>query len=110
MIKIKNLTPHPIKILGADEPGADVVRTYEPSGKEIRVPDGIENGTYQVGDRLEVPSNVEGDVIVSKMTAMAVACGVEAPEKLNLHIVEELIRDDDGHIVGATGIVPVRPG
>ena len=107
-VKIINLTPHPIKILGAGENGEDleipstgILRVAESTKKiselkhkEFRIP------IYEIEySGLKEPPRVPGTIyIVSSVVAMA------APHRDDFYIVTKPVRDSEGRIIGCKGL------
>jgi hypothetical protein len=100
MKNIINLTPHPINIVGWGE--------IEPSGQVarcelLRVPAGDVNGipVYKtsLGKPYGLPEPQDGTIyIVSRQVAEA------CPERSDLYITDDAVRDDTGKIIGVRGL------
>lgn len=96
---MQNLTPHPINVIDGD--------THQPSGTVARVQDNTNDGTYTVGTDIDNLPSDAGNVIVSRMVAIALSLGAQCPDGTNPHVVSDLVRDDNGNIVGAVDVIPV---
>ena len=105
MIKIVNLTPHPISITDGD--------TFAPSGKVARVKAiqedaGIINGipvkTQTFGDIIDLPEPQDDTIFIVSAIVLSAAkaigrTDVVAPDTSNA------VRNDQGHIVSVPGFV-----
>lgn len=109
MSKIVNLTPHEINFIGADN---QIALTVPPSGIVARAcstrhVDGAVNidgvnipiNRTCFGNIVSLPEPEEGTIyIVSSITAQA------CPEREDVYIVDESVRDSAGRIVGCRSI------
>lgn len=104
MVKILNLTPHPIHIVDAE---GNQVRTFETSGqvrlKATTVPsgeiDGVKVTTTQFGEPEGLPEFEEGVYyIVSQLVKSAL------PLRKDLLVPAEVKRDEKGNIVGCQSL------
>lgn len=107
--RILNLTPHPVSILDAK---GKVIRTFPPSGQVARLVEkeeplaplsieGVEIPLYRkdFGKVENLPNAEEGTLyIVSLPVAQAL------PERTDLLIPHQLVRDNEGRVVGARAL------
>ena len=97
-----NLTPHEIRVIGAGPNGADViiptsgtVARCESKRTVMSSVNGIPVNRTVMGEVQGLPAPIEGVVyIVSKIVAEAV------PERDDVLIVDDTVRDESGRIVG----------
>ena len=104
---IKNLTPHPIMIVGADADN-EVIATIQPEPTPARlktttVPaepvDGIATSRTVFGNPSGLPEAVEGTfLIVSQIIKSAL------PSRADLLVPAEVIRDKSGNIIGCRSL------
>jgi len=101
-----NKTPHAVNIVG---PNGQVVRTYEKGDSQIRLavitirginlPDGTPTSKTEFGDPEGLPEFEPGTYyIVSQMVQTAL------PERKDLLVPAEIVRDDGGNIVGCKSL------
>jgi len=101
-----NKTPHAVNIVG---PNGQVVRTYEKGDSQIRLavitirginlPDGTPTSKTEFGDPEGLPDFEAGTFyIVSQMVQTAL------PERKDLLVPAEIVRDDGGNIVGCKSL------
>jgi len=101
-----NKTPHAVNIVG---PNGQVVRTYEKGDSQIRLavitirginlPDGTPTSKTEFGDPEGLPDFEQGTFyIVSQMVQTAL------PERKDLLVPAEIVRDDGGNIVGCKSL------
>jgi len=101
-----NKTPHAVNIVG---PNGQVVRTYEKSDSQIRLavitirgnnlPDGTPTSKTEFGDPEGLPDFEQGTFyIVSQMVQTAL------PERKDLLVPAEIVRDEKGNIVGCKSL------
>ena len=112
MTKIKNLTPHCINFVGSNN---QVVLEVPPSGIVARaISTRTIDGTVNVegidipinktsfGNIMSLPEPEDGVIyIVSSITAQA------CPEREDVYIVDESVRDADGRIIGCRSIAHI---
>ncbi len=101
---IVNMTPHPVMVI--DQTG-DVVRRFETAG-QIRLAshavagepiDGIPTSTTIFGEAVGLPEATPGIFfIVSQMVKSAY------PERTDLLVPAEVVRDRDGNIIGCRSL------
>ena len=105
MDKLKNFTPHPIHIVGAD---GVVTKTIQSSGL-IRLKattvgtgmtvDGVPVTTTQFGEPEGLPEFVDGVFyIVSQLVKSAL------PQRKDLLVPAEVVRDPNGNILGCKSL------
>ena len=105
-MKVKNCTPHPIDIWDAE--GGKIVRTIERSDTIARLAeeservgsaDGVPLSRVSYGKPVNLP-DPEPDtlLIVSILVKSAV------PERTDLVVPVELVRDTEGHIIGCRAL------
>ena len=102
---IKNLTPHPIMIVGADN---EVIATIQPEPtpprlKATTVPaepvDGIATSQTVFGAPEGLPEAVEGTfLVVSQIIKSAL------PGRADLLVPAEVVRDKSGNIIGCRSL------
>lgn len=106
-MRLVNLTPHAIKIIGDDS-----MTVIPPDGTVARVSQrDLFDGFLEVGDRMipsyhtifgevtGLPDEVEGTIyIVSAMVAKAI------PGRRDLYSPAGLIRDENGNVIGCRGL------
>lgn len=105
MSNIINCTPHPVTIVNAE---GTVLRVIEPNGNPIRlasrtVPagefDGVALSKTEFGEPVNLPEPEEGTIfIVSQIVKNAI------PERSDLAVPAEVLRDDKGQIVGCRSL------
>lgn len=109
-MKLVNLTPHAIRIIGAFR--CDSMTVVPPDGMVARVTHrDLFEGFFEVGDSLVptyhtifgtvdgLPDEVEGTVyIVSALVAKAI------PGRRDLYSPAGLIRDENGNVIGCRGL------
>ena len=105
MAKFINLTPHEIKLVGENN---EVKLVVEPSGQVARLSaktvvigdiDGIPLTTTEFGELEGLPEPEEGTLyIVSQLVAQQV------PERQDVVIPNESVRDDKGRIIGCRSL------
>lgn len=105
MATIINLTPHSINIIAED---GNVLKTYAPSGViarciSVRTPsgelDGVRINRTSFGEVEGLPEYKEETYyIVSALTANG------APERRDLLLTDEAVRDEAGRIVGCKAL------
>lgn len=114
MVKLVNLTPHPITFVGPNN--EQVTIPPDPQGParcEIRsvyigqiqaenVPFPLPVRGTSLGEVVSLPEKQEGVVyVVSRQVAEA------APERDDLYVVDDTVRDDQGRIIGARGLARI---
>ena len=101
MAKIINKTPHPVNVVSKE---GEAIVTYNPEGEPAR----CSQETIVIGDINDIPLTKTsfGDVldlpdpqpdtfyIVSRLVLSA------CPDRNDLIVPNELVRDDEGHIIG----------
>jgi hypothetical protein len=102
-VEVVNLTPHAVHTV--DEDG-NVLETYPASGtvarcekKQVQVEtlNGVPVFQVKMGEVYDLPPKQEGIAyIVSRLTAAG------APERDDLYCPNDLVRDDEGRIIGLT--------
>ena len=120
-IKIINLTPHPIKLFKTDGsvvevPSSGVVRVID-TATQIGTLDGIklikksfskvsDDDIKKIKDFLKDKDTI---VIVSLQTAMSLKddSRLSNEEKERIFIISNTVRDNNGRIVGADGIINI---
>jgi hypothetical protein len=109
-LKIKNLSPHPIVLLGVEIPPSGVVARCEEKVEEI---DRFEwdGKTIPVikktlGEVVNLPEPEEDTIfIVSLLVAEAVK--KQFPDRKDIFVVGETVRDSSGKIIGAISLAKV---
>lgn len=107
VMKIKNLTPHPLKIqrldgsfleLSKPEVGTLIPRRAATSVQCATI-EGVAIATTQFGEVENLPEIEDGTIyIVSRLVVDG------APHRIDLFAPGELLRDDQGVIIGAKGL------
>ena len=105
-MKIKNCTPHPIDIWDAAGgrimrtiPRSDVVVRLRETNEHIGEADGITISRTTYGEAVDLPEeDPDTLLIVSVLVKSAL------PERHDLVVPVELVRDDEGHIVGCRSL------
>lgn len=105
---IINMTPHTINFVGKD---GNIVRSIEPSGivaraaskrEQIGTIDGIAVNRTAFGEVQGLPEAQENTIyVVSSITAQA------CPEREDVFIVDDAVRDESGRIVGCRALAHV---
>jgi hypothetical protein len=107
-MKIVNLTPHPINIVGAD---GTVVRTIPSSGTarcsthrvQVGDVDGIPVNSAVFGNVSGLPDPADGTVyVVSAIVAQAV------PNRADVLVPDDTVRDGAGQIVGCRAFARIN--
>ena len=106
-MKMINLTPHAISFLDKDNnlitcvPSAGVARAAQ-KRVPISTVNGITVNKTQYGEVEGLPAQEDGTIyIVSVLTAQA------APDRNDLYIVDDAVRDDQGRIVGCRALAQI---
>lgn len=102
MVNIVNLTPHEIVLCGKKIASSGLARcaTLE---QQIDVIDGIRVNHRSFGEVNGLPEPEEGTVyIVSALVAQAVR-----GQRNDVYIVDETVRDSEGHIIGCNALAKV---
>lgn len=104
MTEVINLTPHALNVLLAD----DSIRNIAPSGTVARVStntealapvDGIPAVRSTFGEVVDLPEAEDGKAyVVSRMVLSA------CPDRTDLFAPGELVRDEEGKVVGCRGL------
>lgn len=107
-MKIQNLTPHALTFLGQDN---KVLRVVEPSGivaraaqsrEQVNSIDGIPVNATKFGRVQNLPEPQADTIyVVSALTAQA------CPEREDVFIVDDSVRDEAGRIVGCRALAHV---
>jgi len=105
MIQFINCTPHPITLLDADNnvaitlPKGDVVPRLSQTTKQVDVVNGVSITETQFGATQDLPDAQDGVLlIVSRLILSA------NPHRNDLVVPNELVRDDNGNIVGCKSL------
>ena len=104
-MRLVNLTPHKLILHFPDG-----VREVEPSGTVARLeavtePDPNDPGTVieRLGDVTGLPDPEHGTLfVVSRLVAQALA--LTAPDRDDVRVPGDLLRDKDGRVIGAKGL------
>ena len=104
-MEFKNFTPHPIHIVGED--GVTVVRTFESEGlirvsqKTDRVGhhDGVPLSRSTFGETVGLPEMEDGVMLIVSIFVFNAN-----PERTDLCIPVELVRDATGNIIGCLSL------
>ena len=106
-MKMINLTPHAISFLDKDNnlitcvPSAGVARAAQ-KRVPISTVNGITVNKTQYGEVEGLPAQEDGTIyIVSVLRAQA------APDRNDLYIVDDAVRDDQGRIVGCRALAQI---
>ena len=104
-MKFVNCTPHPITLLGADGvvlftlPKGEVVPRLSQSTKEVEVVEGISITETSFGDTQDLPDTQEGVLLIVSRLVLS-----GNPDRKDLVVPNELVRDDAGNIVGCKSL------
>ena len=104
-MSIVNLTPHPITLLSKDNevvmtlPKGEVVPRLSQATNEVGIIEGITITETQFGEIQDLPDSQEGVFLIVSRLVLA-AC----PNRQDLLVPNELVRDDKGHIVGCKSL------
>jgi hypothetical protein len=102
---IVNLTPHELTLDGEKIKSSGMLRV-ETSQKKIGSINGVDIMEKTFGKVEDLPEKKEDTVyVVSSITASAIK--EQYPERGDFLIVNETIRDDDGHIIGCKNLACV---
>lgn len=105
-MKIRNCTPHPIDVWDAE--GKAIVRTIPRSGVIIRLKetnehigeaDGITISRTTYGEPVDLPGREPGTLLI-----VSVLVKSALPDRDDLVVPVELVRDAEGHIVGCRSL------
>ena len=106
-MRVVNLTPHPIIVVSDRE-----VRKFEPSGQVLRLAETVENVGELEGIPLvrktlrlegELPPRQDG---VYYVVSLAVAQVVGRPDFL---VPDDLVRDEEGRVIGCRRFAIINP-
>lgn len=104
-MKFVNCTPHPITLLGADGvvlftlPKGEVAPRLSQSTKEVEVVEGISITETSFGDTQDLPDTQEGVLLIVSRLVLS-----GNPDRKDLVVPNELVRDDAGNIVGCKSL------
>jgi hypothetical protein len=104
-IKIKNCTPHPVNIEGEDGKARTFPKSDAPARVSVKKEQvgsllGISVSRETFGNVIDLPEEQDGTfLIVSRMVEAAL------PDRHELVVPGDLIRNEKGQIVGARGVV-----
>lgn len=105
-MKIKNCTPHPIDIWDAAGerivrtiPRSDVVVRLRETNEHIGEADGVVISRTSYGEPVDLPDEEPGTLLI-----VSVLVKSALPERRDLVVPVELVRDDEGHIVGCRSL------
>lgn len=99
-----NCTPHPINLVGQDGsvntlPKGEVVPRLSQSNKIVDVVDGVSITETQFGDIQDMPEPKDGVLYIVSRLVLSAAKG-----RNDLVVPNELVRDDNGNIVGCKSL------
>ena len=100
-----NCTPHPITLLGAGDailftlPRGETVPRLSQSTNQVGSIAGVSITETSFGETQNLPSPQEGIFLIVSRLVMAAN-----PDRADLLVPNELVRNDDGHIVGCRSL------
>lgn len=104
MTNVINCTPHSINLIAQDGsittlPKGEVVPRLAQSTKKVDVINGVTITETQFGETQDLPDETPGTfLIVSRLILAA------NPKRKDLLVPNELVRNDEGHIVGCKSL------
>lgn len=114
MVKLVNLTPHPITFVGPNNEQVtippdphgparcEIERAFIEELQVQNIPFPLPVRGTRLGAVVSLPEPQEGVVyVVSRQVAEA------APERRDLYVVDDTVRDEQGRVVGARGLARI---
>lgn len=104
-MKFSNHTPHPITLLGADGvvlftlPKGEIVPRLSQATKEVEVVEGVSITETSFGATQDLPEAQDGVLMIVSRLVLA-----GNPDRTDLVVPNELVRDADGNIVGCKSL------
>lgn len=103
-----NLTPHVVDIIKMDGttlsiPSSGVIRAKQEL-ESYRIIDGIKIGKYSYGEPIGVPEALEPDTIYIVSKLVLESCRSHGIDTTNFLIPGEVVRDDNGRVIGCESL------
>lgn len=105
-MKVKNCTPHPIDIWDAESsrvlrtvPRSDIVIRLKETNEYIGEAEGIPICRTTYGEPLDLPGQEPGTLLI-----VSVLVKNALPDRNDLVVPVNLVRDDEGHIIGCRSL------